>query len=190
MSDSLTWLFTKEWLWAFHSCHSLQKSDVSDSLSLLFRKERCEWFARDLSGLLAKNERFTQKMCILCMFLTVFPLFMPQSESLLSLFTHFLFFKERLERFSPVSFYKRVTMSDSLWLLMKKERQWAIHSGRSCQKSNGSESLFCSQKTSESLEKPMSEFPTLICLLTPSSLTAGYRALSKELPPTIDRAAW
>ena len=78
------------------------------------------------------------------MFLTVFLLFMPKSE-----------------------FLKR-DLSDSLPLLFTKKRPGAILSGRSWQKSDGSASLFftsksfiCSQKTRESLEKPMSEFPTL-----------------------------
>ena len=47
-----------------------------------------------------------------------FPLFIPKSESLLLLFAHLLFFKERLEQFSPVALYKRVTPRDSLKSLM------------------------------------------------------------------------
>ncbi len=77
-----------------------------------------------------------------------------KSESLPKLFAHSLFFKERLERFTPVALYKRATMSDSFRLLMTKEPPWAICSGCSKQKSDGSdllfltiESLFRSQKT-------------------------------------------
>ena len=82
---------------------------------------------------------------------------MPDSESLLLLFAHSLFFKERLERFTPV---------------MTKEWPGAIRSGRSLQKSGGrdslffrSESLFCSlahkkewigRKTVERIPNPAS----------------------------------
>ena len=78
------------------------------------------------------------------MFLTESPLFMTKSESLLSLFSHSLFFKVRpwenrsvcseqksdCERVAKVAHNKRVTVSDSL-------------------KKNRSESHFCSQKTSD-----------------------------------------
>ena len=37
------------------------------------------------------------------------PFFMPKSKSLQSLFTHLLFFKEQIERFSPAALYKRAT---------------------------------------------------------------------------------
>ena len=55
------------------------------------------------------------------MFLTVFPLFMPESKSLPSLFAHLLFFKDRLERYAPVALYKRTTMNDLHMLLMTKD---------------------------------------------------------------------
>ena len=77
-----------------------------------------------------------------------------KSESLPKLFAHSLFFKERLERFTPVALYKRATMSNSLRSLMTK-------SNRSDSLFFMSEFLFHSQKMSESLQKPMSEFPTL-----------------------------
>ena len=67
---------------------------------------------------------------------TAFPLFMPKSESILTLFAQSLFFKERREQIAPVTFYKRVTLSewlpslykratlsDSLRLLMTKEQR-------------------------------------------------------------------
>ena len=60
---------------------------------------------------LVKRERIARKIRI---FLTVFPLFMPKSKSLPSLFAHSLLFKERLERFAPVPLYKRATVSNSL----------------------------------------------------------------------------
>ena len=69
-------------------------------------------------------------------------------------------------------------MSDLLTSLFTKEQLWAIHSGCSLQKGGGndslfftSESLFRSQKTSESLEKPLSEFPTLDTILFKIYLT-------------------
>ena len=51
------------------------------------------------------------------------------------------------ERNAPVALYIRAAVSDSLRLLITK-------------KNNRSKSLFPSQKTSEMLQKPMSEFPT------------------------------
>ena len=78
--------------------HTLKTGDVSDS-----------------SESLAKNERISRKIRIFRMFLTVFPRFMPKSESLL-----LLFFKERLERFAPVALYKKATVSDLLRSLMTK----------------------------------------------------------------------
>ena len=81
MSNSLSLLFKKERSWANRSCCSLLKSDMIELLS-------------DMIKSLSKNERFAWKICIFCMFLTVFPLFMPKSEALLLLFAHLLFFKE------------------------------------------------------------------------------------------------
>ena len=94
--------------------------------------------------------------------------------------------------FSQNRSYYRATVSDSLSLLFKKERPLAnrscrsiqnsnceqialnffkIRSGRSWQKSYRSnllfftsESLFRSEKTSDSLEKTMSKLPTLLFL--------------------------
>ena len=70
------------------------------------------------------------------MLFTAFTLFMPKSESLPSLFTPSLFFKEGRQRFTLIALYKRATLS---------------------------ESLFRSQETSDSLEKPQVEFPTMPC---------------------------
>ena len=73
------------------------------------------------------------------------------------------------ERVAHIALYKRATVSDLLRSLMTKGHPWAIRSRRSLQKSDRSNSLFlksellfCSQKTSELLEKPMSKFPTLL----------------------------
>ena len=159
VSDSLRLLMTKEQHWANRSCRSCQKSDVSDLLRSLRTKELHEWFAHDSSKSLAKTsnslKKIIQTLCFSHKFLTVFTLFMPMRKSLPSLLTQSLFFKSN--------------MSDSITSLFTKERPWAICSGCSWQKSAGSNllffssaSLFRSQKASESLEKPMSEFPTLL----------------------------
>ena len=87
----------KEWPCAIRSCCSLKKSDrerialvyvffffraiMSESLSALFEKERCHWFALES---LSKNERFAQRKSyypyVLDSFSLLFPLFMPKSE--------------------------------------------------------------------------------------------------------------
>ena len=56
---------------------------------LLILNSDCEVMARvarDSSELLSKNERFAGKNSYFCMFFTVFPLFMPKSKLLPSLF--------------------------------------------------------------------------------------------------------
>ena len=96
----------------------------SESLSSLFKKERCEWFALD--------SYFSY------VFFTFFPLFMPKRELLPSLFAQSLFLKERLhsrrslqtsdcERFALVALFhewllfrsfahnKRANCSTNLW---------------------------------------------------------------------------
>ena len=94
-----------------------------------------------------------------------FPTFYAQEQIDPLFFAQLLFFKERREQFAlvvflwksdheqiaPVALYKRVTMSDLLLLLMKKEQHKQI-----------AVLLICSQKTSNLLEKPMREFPTLV----------------------------
>ena len=79
------------------------------------------------------------------MILTVFhwfSLFMLKSESLPSLFAPLLFFKERWEWFALVNIYKRVTVSNSLLLLFKTERNSDLLIG----KDQIAISLFHSQK--------------------------------------------
>ena len=80
--------------------------------------------------------------------MTVFPFFMPKSESLLWLFAQL---------------YKRVTVSNSLRSLMTKERreQFALFHEQI------THSLFCSKITSNWLEKPMSAFTTLFSINLP-----------------------
>ena len=92
------------------------------------------------------------------MFLTVFPLFMPKKKSLPSLFAKSLFCKNHLEWFTPVTLYKRATVRDSLKSFMTKERREPFTLFRK----QIALPLFCSQKMSKFLEKPMSEFPTLV----------------------------
>ena len=61
-------------------CHFLQKSNVSDLLSSLFKKEQCEWFAHDLSRLLAKKQAIHSKIMYFSYVLTVFPLFSSRAN--------------------------------------------------------------------------------------------------------------
>ena len=139
---SLLSLFTKEWPWAIAlvalykratwvnwSRRFLKNSNVRNSLVMG-------------ANCLQKTSASLKKIIFFHMFLTVFPLFMPKSELLPSLFTHLLFFKERIERFDPITLYKIVMVSNLLRLFMTKERLRAICSGRSWQKSDGSDSLF------------------------------------------------
>ena len=128
-----------------HVAHH-KKATVSDSL---FKIYQCEWFACYSTESLAKNERFARKICTFRMFLTVFPFAcVPNSESILSLFAHLLFFL-------------RATWAiRSHRSLQNSHHALAICSGSSWQKSDGNNSLFF---TSESLSRSqnMSEFPTL-----------------------------
>ena len=90
-----------------------------------------------IEQIVCKKELSALKICIFCMFLTVFSLFYAKSELLLLLSSHLLFFyratltirfcrslqKSNCEQFAQVAHYKRVTVSDSLRLLMTKEGQ-------------------------------------------------------------------
>ena len=111
------------------------------------------------------------------MFLTVFtafPLFMPKSASLPSLFAPSLFLKSD-RSYSLLSLYKRVTVNKSLPPLYTKERPWTICSHGSLQKCDDSDLLFSKSnslfralltKNKRFAWKPKSEFPTLqICEL-------------------------
>ena len=137
-----------------------KRATVSDSDPSLLTKEqpwqiaRFLWAKSNMSDFLVNQaarsqiERFVIQFDSFSM---IFPFFMPKNEWLPSLFTKSLFFG-----------------SNSLSSLFTKEQLWAIRSCCSWQKSDGSdslffttESLFGSQKMSDSLEKPMIEFPTL-----------------------------
>ena len=92
----------------FHSKLLIFKNE---SLSSFFRKERCEWFARDSSKLFAKSKRIAQNNVFFVCFWQFFLFFMYERELLPALFTHSLFFKERLERFAPGALYKRARVA-------------------------------------------------------------------------------
>ena len=95
---------------------------------------------------------------------------MPKSKLLPLLSAQLLFFKEQRERFAVVALLKSVTVSELLLLLFTKEWLCAIcsrtHDKTASDKSDllffMSESLFRSQKRNDSLEKPMSQFQTLV----------------------------
>ena len=122
MSDSLRLLFTKEQQRAIQSGRFLQKSN-RERLAQVALYKRAMWANHAwFEGIACKKDRFAGKIHMFHMFLTVFPFFMPKSESLPSLFPHTLFFKEQLEWFAPVTHYKK--------------KLWAIRSGRSWQNSD------------------------------------------------------
>ena len=126
------------------SRHSLKKSDVSDLLVIL-------------SNSLQKTSDSLEKF----VFLYVFDSFSHflSSRAIHSgcslLIADALFFKERLEQFTPIALYTRVTMINSLRSLMTKERRELF-------------ALF-HERIALVLQKPISEFPTLLKHIT------GYR---------------
>ena len=137
-SKSLIWKSDRE---QFTHVALYKRWTVSESLSLLIKKEQCEWFACDSSKSLAKNERFTQKICLFRMFETSVPLFNAQEW-----ITHVA-----LCSFALVSTWvicsrrslQKSNLSNSLRSLITKERLWAIRSRHSLKKSK---SAICSQK--------------------------------------------
>ena len=123
MSDLLSLLFFKKRPWATRS-HPL------------FKKEQHVWLSLDLSKSLSKMNELLKKSLfsfVFDSFSLPFPFLMPKFELLMSLFAQSLFTKEW-----PWANSSRCS-------LQKSYRLWAICSRRSLQKSNGSESLFCSQ---------------------------------------------
>ena len=142
MSDLLSSVFNKRCAWANRSRRSLKKSD-NEQIALvalykratvsesLFTKER-PWVNRSW---------FSEKNLYILYVFHCFSLFMPNRELLPSLF--------------------------ALWLFTK-EWPWVICSRCSLHKSNASDLLFFkstllfrSKRTSNSLEKPKREFPTM-----------------------------
>ena len=121
------------------------------------------------------HERFTlgckkQAICLKNLyFLFIFDSFVPfLCQEQIAPVALSLFFKERLEWFAQVAHYKRATVCDLLRLLMTKEQLWAIRSGHSWQKSEGSDLLFFTSKLlfrsqNELIaQKTDSKFPTLM----------------------------
>ena len=150
MSELLLLLFKKK-LWAICSCPSWQKSDGSELLSLLLKKsDRSDSLVIPVNCSPKREICSTKLIFFLCFwqFFTAFPLFMPRRE--------LLFTKERLwaNRSHP-----SLQKSDHERFAQVAQCSW--------QKSDGkdffftSKSLFRSQKTSNSLKKLMSKFPTL-----------------------------
>ena len=141
------------------SCHSLQKSNhepialvalykkmtrVNRSYRLLKKSNMSDSIVI-CSFALKKRVIHKKKFVVFIMFLTVitvFPLFMPKSKSLLLLFAPLLFYKEQGEHFALVALYKRVAVSNSLPSLFKKEQNRDSLFG----KERITISLLCSQK--------------------------------------------
>ena len=119
---------------SFFCSKSPIRATMSTSLTSLFKKERSDWFASDLSSNFVTNLVFF--ICFYSFSSFLCPRANRPNRSLLILFF------ERLEHFAPVTLYKKVTVSDSLRLLITKEQPRAIRSGRSIQKNDGSDSLF------------------------------------------------
>ena len=130
MSKSLSSLFTKERLWTNPCCCSLQNS-VRERIALnFFKKERRQWFTRDLSKLHSKNEQ-TFFICI--QFLVCFgqfsPLFMPKEWiAPAPVAIRSVAFLKKINGINLVALYKRATMSKLIPSIFKKR--------------NGSDSLF------------------------------------------------
>ena len=104
------------------------------------------------------------------MFLTVVLILCPRANRSHSSLLSCSFLKSNESNSLTSIFLKRATISESLLSLIKKEWQSAICSSHPLQKSDlaicskkeqNALSLFCSQKMSNSLKKPKSEFPTL-----------------------------
>ena len=137
MSNSLSSLFKKERPWATCSCHSLKKSNrewialaslykratVSKSLTYFFKKEQCQWFTRDSSKLLSKNEPFDRKKPN---FLYVFDSFPPFYAKIANGSHCSLLINSFLNSYG----------SNLLSSFFTKERLWANRSSCSLQMSN------------------------------------------------------
>ena len=138
MSDLHLPLFKKEWPWVTCSCHSLQKSDESDLLSsLVIVMSDLLFRSLKMSDSLKKNSSISP-----C-FLLLFPFLCPRTNH---------------SRCSSLcrSFLKS-NGSNLLSSFFTKERQEQNRFG----KERITILLFRSQKTSNSLKKPKSEFSTL-----------------------------
>ena len=124
MSESLLLLFTKEQPWVNRYLCSFKKSDMSNLLVI-----RANRFQKQMIHL----KKIIFFVC-LWQFFTVFPLFMPKSKSLLSLFTPSLFLNSNgsngsnlvlflfVSHREQITLYKRAIVSDSLMSLFTKEK--------------------------------------------------------------------
>ena len=107
-----------------------KKSDRERMALDFFKKEQCQWFAHDSSELLSKTSDSLEITCFWQFFTAVPP------------------FYAKKKQIAPIALYKRVTVSELLPPLCKKEWLWTNWSCRSLKKSDRSDSLFF---TSESL---------------------------------------
>ena len=110
-------------LWSIVSWNLFNKLGLITQKRLLRPIFHWEHFFQGQNNYLLSD--LLQKIHIFHMFLTVcnfFPLLMPKSKSLPSLITQPLYFKKRREWFALVALYKKVTLSDSLRLLITKEQ--------------------------------------------------------------------
>ena len=150
MSNLLTSLFTKEWLWPVHSRRSLQKSNVSELLMSLFKK-RVMWMIHSwFEGIALKKQtirskyfdHFSSFVCPIanrsCCSLLIHSFLKSDLSDSLPLWQ-----KSDQEQFAQVAHYKR-----------------AVGGIYSFSGANHSFALSLT-KRSESVEKPLSEFPTL-----------------------------
>ena len=109
---------------------SLQKSD-HEQITPIALKKRATWVIHLwFERITLKYKQFTRKSSYFSYVLTSFhcfsSFFIFMSESLLLLFAHLLFFKERRERIAPVAIYKRATVRESLRSLMTKKSYSSI----------------------------------------------------------------
>ena len=93
----------KEQTWAIRT---LKKSYVSDLLAI-----RADF---------SQKRAISSKNCIFRKFLTVFPLFMPERESLLSHFAHLFFFKERFTLFREQT---TLSLTKNKWIARKTDER-------------------------------------------------------------------
>ena len=142
---------------------------MSDSLLSLFKKERL-WTNRSCRSLQkSDNEQIPL-------------IFLYAQEQITPVALH-----------SVALFKLKSDSSESLLLLLKKEPPWVNRSCRSLKRATRvmcsfswanhsfALSLFSSQKTSDSLKKPLSEFPTLLFLLVNQLFFSKIgRSLSKH----------
>ena len=105
---------TKERLWANRS-------------RFFFKKEQHQCFAWDSREFALKKQRFAWKKCIFYMFLTLFPPFYAQ-EWVAPTALYSVFFKRAMGAIPSRRSLKRVTMNESLPLLLTKKQPWAIRS--------------------------------------------------------------